>query len=204
MSPGTDIPSLRAPLLLAGALVACAPGRRPEPARPRRAGALVRHGSDRQAVRSVPRPGIARPRPAGRDARGPEPGLETRTAADLSTASPGSPSPRSTGRAVPHAAANRRRAAKRSDWTSDRVWETYKEPYELFQATDTSWDPSGQDFNDLGARRRLRRPWTGQEDPAARRQVPGWRTLVSEDAQAFLPGVAADRPERQCRLVRDS
>lgn len=35
-----------------------------------------------------------------------------------------------------------------SDWTSNRVWETYKEPYELFQATDETWDPSSLDFNE--------------------------------------------------------
>jgi hypothetical protein len=35
-----------------------------------------------------------------------------------------------------------------SDWTSERVWETYKEPYELFQATDTTWDPADVAFDD--------------------------------------------------------
>jgi hypothetical protein len=35
-----------------------------------------------------------------------------------------------------------------SDWISNRVWETYKEPYELFQATDTSWDPADVGFDD--------------------------------------------------------
>jgi hypothetical protein len=81
------------------------------------------------------------------------------------------------------APASGRGAAK--DWTSDRVWETYKEPYELFQATDKSWNPADISFNDPAPE-------------GACGELPGKKILrrsakfplVSEDSQAFLPGAA--------------
>ncbi|MEJ8574557.1 hypothetical protein [Microbaculum marinum] len=70
-----------------------------------------------------------------------------------------------------------------ADWTSNRVWETYKEPYELFQATNETWDPALIDFNDAppegpcgdltGSGRKLLRHAN---------KFP----LSNEDAQAFL------------------
>lgn len=74
-----------------------------------------------------------------------------------------------------------------SDWTSDRVWETYKEPYELFQATDTSWDPAEVRFDDPAP--------AGACDLETAHKIlrhgakfPVGAPLVFEDSQAFLPG----------------
>lgn len=75
-----------------------------------------------------------------------------------------------------------------TDWTTERVWETYAEPYELFQATDTTWDPAGVSFDqppaagacgDLAAANKVLRRTA---------KFPLGEQLASEDSQAFLPG----------------
>lgn len=40
------------------------------------------------------------------------------------------------------------RDASPTDWTTARVWETYKAPYELFQVSDSDWNPANISFDD--------------------------------------------------------
>ncbi len=73
------------------------------------------------------------------------------------------------------------------DWTSDRVWETFKEPYELFQATDATWDPAGVSFDDAAPSGACD---LDDGDKLVRRtfKFPLGEPLLPEDSQAFLPG----------------
>jgi hypothetical protein len=72
------------------------------------------------------------------------------------------------------------------DWTSNRVWETFKASYELFQATDDDWDPVNVSFDDpapAGACGELENNATSLLGP------PDFQKLVYEEYQAGLPRV---------------
>jgi hypothetical protein len=71
------------------------------------------------------------------------------------------------------------------EWSSDRVWETYKEPYELFQATDTDWNPAGLSFNDEAPAGACGTIGSGKKILRHSAKFP----FMFEDAQAFLPGI---------------
>ena len=72
--------------------------------------------------------------------------------------------------------------AAADDWTSKRVWETYKEPYELFQATDATWDPSSLTFDDPAPEGACGGVSNGNKLLRHSGKFP----LLFEDAQAFL------------------
>jgi len=71
------------------------------------------------------------------------------------------------------------------NWTNDRVWETYKEPFELFQATKPNWNPKNVDFNDDAPTGSCGDTGSGKKLLRRATKFP----LVDEDYQAFLSSV---------------
>ena len=73
-----------------------------------------------------------------------------------------------------------------ADWTSNRVWETFKTSYELFQATDKDWNPENVSFDDpapAGACGEL------EDNAGTLTASPDLQKLVYEEYQAGLPFV---------------
>jgi len=76
---------------------------------------------------------------------------------------------------------NRKKSLK--DWTSNRVWETYTEPYELFQVGDDDWNPKKLSFDD---KRDIGECGGEEIEKNILRRNSSSFQLFYEDSQAFL------------------